>query len=128
MRVVRGILVLACNLLVLMPMGWCCWLMPAAPAKAGPASVASCPSCCGHQAKQRSGPAKPQDSPRPIPCDCVQPAADLMLPDDTIAPLPMLAVLFEVEPVNVAQAAWPLPILRTDKPPSLQVLHCVWLC
>src|ERR1700683_1190575 len=79
MRFLRRILVVACSLMVLMPMGWCCWLVPVAQAET--ASVPVCHSCCSQQ-KATPAPAKQKDTPQPAPCECKPLPADLALPKD----------------------------------------------
>jgi hypothetical protein len=122
---IRRLIVAACSLTVLMPMGWCCWLLPVAQAET---ATSVCHSCCSQQ-KATPTPAKPKETPRPAPCECKPLAADLALPKDSDAPMPMLIVMDGVELVHVtlAKACVP-PISQLDWSPPLNLLHCVWLC
>src|ERR1019366_2006963 len=83
-RFLRRLLVSACSLMVLMPMGWCCWLLPAAHAGA-PEAATPCRSCCSQQ-QTKPTPAQQKDAPRPAPCECKPVVADLALPKHSDTP------------------------------------------
>ena len=120
-------LVHLCSLLVLMPVGWCCWLVPVVQASAN-TQEASCPGCCCCGKQKKSAPSTPKETPRKAPCGCTHPAARLIVPEDADAPLPMLHVFVEIEAVLFSQAITTMPVLRIDARLPLNLLHCVWLC
>jgi hypothetical protein len=128
-RIAWPILVHLCSLLILMPVGWCCWL-PALPAQGQPKEPDCC--CCAKPAKPV--PVKPgEESPQaPICCCDPQPAAFLSLPDQSGKPapdaFPAMALPMDAgfAPVSVTVAAI-APFLRDPAPPR-HLLHCVWLC
>src|SRR5579862_5686507 len=104
-RFVRHTLVSLCSLLVVMPMGWCCWLFPAPQASAKTPQIVPCRSCCTPQPK-KSAPTQPKETPRRSPCGCDQRAGLAQLAEDTNAPLPALPIFVEVEPIHVFTATW----------------------
>src|SRR5262249_28059346 len=71
-------LVLCCGLLVALPPGWCCFVLPATNVPARPPSVPPCPLCCkptpAQPAPQHPEPAMPDTCPVCGERDLVKPA------------------------------------------------------
>lgn len=142
-------LVAVCSILLVLPPGWCCYVLPAGccgtptqqSAEEEPASTPVKPACgCCHP--KESSPTdseetgttadanQPTPAPEPVPlnCDCLQRdsikptmSADIDLDLVIIGP-----VADEVAPALRAPLALsPRGVLLT---PSLQVLLCVWRC
>jgi hypothetical protein len=131
MRIAIRALWLVCALFLVLPPGWCCFILEAqavdSSADAAPAkSKKTC--CCDHESKPEPKP--PKDRPARcltcyLPLDSLKPsAAPKFTPDAACVPLAVLL------PPIVAGAGNLLPLCRDASPPSssLHVLHCVWLC
>jgi hypothetical protein len=115
-RFVRRILVLACSLLVLMPMGWCCWLLPSAQGSAKTSEAAGCSSCCSQHPK-KAIPAKPTDPARSVPCPCDERVAVPVVAEEPAAPMPALPMFIEIESAHFSSAIWSQSVSWTDLPP-----------
>jgi hypothetical protein len=121
------ILVHLVSLLIVLPIGWCCWL-PSAPTKEAAEPAESC--CCP---KKPAAPAKPNEEPREAPeCCCdPQPATlndDFSGKDDAKQLTNVLPVsLLDNQVTEVGGLHVEPPLLPTARPP-LHLLHCVWLC
>jgi hypothetical protein len=115
-----------CSLMVLLPVGWCCWLPDLRAAEAAPE-----PDCCCGK-KETPKPARPTE-PKPAPTCCCEPQPAVVrstLDDggDTNHTLPAFCELPTVgiivpEVGSVDPASPPI-----DPSPRLHILHCVWLC
>jgi hypothetical protein len=128
MRFLRPILVHLCSLLVVMPMGWCCWLLPVAQAAVATRQAEPCKSCCRQHTEP--SPDKPDQSPqRSSPCGCDERQAVSLIAKYVDAPLAALPVFVEIEPIRlIAGIAAHSTFVADLPPPPLQLLHCVWLC
>lgn len=125
-RAVRLFLVHLCVLTLVMPLGWCCWLIPAAKAAdAKPAGEAECcQACCNQEMPAPASPAKPV-MPKTCPCD--QRSASLKAEPTDFA-LVAVPDLFAAEEPYGRPLQSSAPIAFDATPLSLQILHCVWLC
>jgi hypothetical protein len=124
---------LACGLLLALPPGWCCLLLPCPVRAAAPAQTeatadeAQCP-CCRHTVPQPQPPsdAAPPRCPQPTCCaaapDAVKPSAPLA---DTALPAALPAADLSPCPAPTGPAAAVAPSPAST---PLHVLHCVWLC
>jgi len=124
-RVVRAILVHFCSLLLVVPVGWCCWLPTLRASEKAPE-----PECCCCAKTEKPAPTKdaPKAPEAPSCCCDPQPAAILSKPNDrSHAPIDALAAdVAEFHKLCIGLTS-PIPLLNDPSPP-LRVLHCVWLC
>ena len=112
--------------LLVMPLGWCCWLVPSLAVARTETPEPACCCCCD---REENAPAKPKEAPDVPPCCCKPlPMAFLTMPDDTDAPLPALPVMFESPQDFIADFMWMQAVIHIDPSPPLHILHCLWLC
>ncbi|MBI1831277.1 MAG: hypothetical protein HYR84_07505 [Planctomycetes bacterium] len=115
-----------CSVLIVLPVGWCCWL----PDLRASEERAASDCCCRNECDTKP----PTAPPAPAPTCCCDPLPALVRvspeerPDTADASLPMFANL--VPPVasfgSVFDVAW-VHELHATSPPG-RILHCVWLC
>jgi hypothetical protein len=128
------LLVLTNSVLLALPAGWCC-RAPAGPSHeaATVAQTAPGPACCQHRSKRTAEKQAPQVPAPPARncCSCCLTTAALrphvvkVTVDQAVAvfiPAPSPALTLAV----ARGVETPAPPLRAG--PSLQILHCVWLC
>ncbi len=128
---VRRALLVAASLLLALPPGWCC-VAPSAPA--GPAQAPARHACC-HGGRKAPASRTSIPTPRPAPlggpsCPCFDRApAKPARPgiDTTDSSLPPAPALTPALPIANAVGGTAPPSRRAPSP-SLQLLHCVWLC
>ncbi len=126
------ILVLGNALFLALPSGWCCLLPAACPAHTVPQvkETTDCCCCTKEAEKNTPRPATPPHTPT-RPC-CVQRDLASVPASDVFAEEPGYVgfVGFAIEPLTLSSAGFALDhssglhVLS----PSLQILHCVWLC
>jgi hypothetical protein len=130
--ILRQALMLGTALLLALPPGWCCKLLPQA-GNTLPAPASRCACCADHSAPlSHTCPTLQQDAPSPeraFVCCCPADNAlregsdttradlsSLSLPPVTCAGMTLVAAL-------IARSQIPFPASA-----PLQLLHCVWLC
>jgi hypothetical protein len=126
---------LLCTLLVALPPGWCCVLVPAAccgnqqPVEQRGAPVKHKSCCCAAKPTQNGSQPKPKGGAPVKSCSCEKPPN---VPSDTARFGPDLLALGFVRTTQLAHFSVTEPIQsgRTSPAlsPPLHVSHCVWLC
>jgi hypothetical protein len=122
----RRILVHFCAVMLVTPVGWCCWL----PTAQAHEQEAEAKSCCSSKAKP--APAKQQEDQSPTRSCCCDPQPAASSAPEQFAKEPVVAVAFLPPVPPLAQPAY-LAIVADpdslhDPSPALHVLHCIWLC
>src|SRR5262249_8749138 len=131
----RYFLATLCSLTLVLPAGWCCYVVPeyccsTADAKDPAPGQPEKKCCCPHE--ELAQPAQSQPTPKPSPasnCCCErQPLAPL----EREAPSPGLSLALdmpapEANPANGFQGCG-VDDISSPVLPSLHVLHCVWRC
>jgi len=116
--------------LTALPAGWCC-LIPAVPCHTVVAAEAPHKACCSCRTEPKSAevPAAPVEPERKQCCepiDNVPLSAHLPIVETLALPLFLRVEVFSLERPAIGRLAVALPLPWPD--PSLQVLHCTWLC
>jgi hypothetical protein len=115
--------------MVLMPVGWCCWLPDLRAAEQEATQEADC--CCCAMQQKKGAPQKPVD-PKPTPSCCCDPQPVLFEGPAVDAYLHELAL-----PISLADPIFLAPSLamnRSSEPsdydpsPPFRILRCHWLC
>jgi len=122
-------------LLLVPPPGWCCFVLdftqlcgPAAPKQQLPAK--SPQSCCHHESEPQ-----PQQQPKDKPIkslQCCCPALDTVQPEKTakatVDATALVPLIVEVPSLVRLPSLVSSGCDSVAAAPSLQILHCVWLC
>jgi len=137
LRVVRC-LVLACSLNLVLPAGWCCIFEPVASQQKENADAPQCPTCCGHcksacRAESPNHTETPAPAPKPtapVECPCTwryTTAPKTVTPINCDLCLSITEIVFDIKP-SVVGPIGPSDAAFSLSSPSLQTLHCNWLC
>ena len=123
-------LVFGCGVLLALPPGWCCFVMPAAgQVRQDEPAPAPCECCCKTApAKPELPPPQPVDPNRCPVCgdrDLVKPAP-VEPPSDDLASLAASVPVIDVGVPALSLAGAAVTVGDLTRP--LHVLHCVWTC